>query len=175
MKMKITDNFLDPSSFSEIKKGICNQYFPWTWGDGVVYDPREENNIDPLYDFQFVHVFYHQRKDDLLNIRVSDELPILKPIFDQVKPKRIFRIKANLNVVTPNIIQHGFHRDYDDAECKTSILYLNTNNGYTEFRDGTKIESVENRLVTFDVGMEHTGSSCTDNQRRITLNFNWVL
>ena len=31
----------------------------------------------------------------------------------------------------------------------TSILYMNTNNGYTIFENGDKVESVENRLVTF--------------------------
>ena len=55
----------------------------------------------------------------------------------------------------------------------TSIFYVNTNNGYTEFEDGTKVESVENRLVTFSLNMKHRGTSCTDEKTRVVINFNY--
>ena len=55
----------------------------------------------------------------------------------------------------------------------TSILYLNTNDGYTIFEDGTKIESVENRLVTFDSHIKHSGTSCTNQKVRLVLNMNY--
>ena len=43
----------------------------------------------------------------------------------------------------------------DIENSLTSILYINTNDGYTKFEDGTIVESVENRLVTFDSRMKH--------------------
>ena len=54
----------------------------------------------------------------------------------------------------------------------TSILYLNTNDGYTEFEDGTKIESIENRWVSFPEDTKHRGTSCTNERVRVVINFN---
>ena len=59
------------------------------------------------------------------------------------------------------------------VECTTAIYYVNTNNGYTEFEDGSRVESIENRLVTFPSYMKHTGTTCTDQKRRIVINFNY--
>ena len=55
----------------------------------------------------------------------------------------------------------------------TSIFYINTNNGYTKFKDGTKVESIANRMITFPANMEHCGTSCTDKNIRIVINFNY--
>ena len=55
----------------------------------------------------------------------------------------------------------------------TSIFYVNTNNGYTKFEDGTKVESVANRMLTFPANMKHIGTSCTDEQTRVVINFNY--
>ena len=41
------------------------------------------------------------------------------------------------------------------------------------FEDGTKVESVGNRLLTFPANMKHMGTSCTDQQFRIVINFNY--
>ena len=57
----------------------------------------------------------------------------------------------------------------------TSIFYVNTNNGYTKFEDGTKVESVANRMVTFSTNMKHLGTSCTNEKRRIVINFNYFV
>jgi hypothetical protein len=56
----------------------------------------------------------------------------------------------------------------------TSILYINTNNGYTELESGEKIESVANRLVSFPTNIKHRGVSQTDEQTRVLLNFNYL-
>ena len=58
-------------------------------------------------------------------------------------------------------------------QSSTSIFYVNTNNGYTKFEDGTKVESVANRMVTFPSNMKHTGTSCTDERIRVVINFNY--
>jgi hypothetical protein len=50
---------------------------------------------------------------------------------------------------------------------------MNTNNGYTEFEDGTRVESVANRFISFPVGMKHRGTSCTDKKTRVVINFNF--
>jgi len=55
----------------------------------------------------------------------------------------------------------------------TSIFHVNTNNGYTEFEDGTRVESVANRMVTFPTTMKYRNTSCSDSKTRITINFNY--
>ena len=56
----------------------------------------------------------------------------------------------------------------------TSILYMNTNNGYTEFQNGAIVESIENRMVVFPAEMKHRGTSCTDEKIRVVINFNYL-
>ena len=55
----------------------------------------------------------------------------------------------------------------------TAILYINTNNGYTKFKKGGKVKSVANRVVIFDSNLEHMGYACTNEKRRIVVNFNY--
>ena len=94
----------------------------------------------------------------------------------------IYRIKCNLQVRQPeSYIVEGFHSDLSfdmekdmAAKWTTSILYINTNNGYTEFEDGTKVESVANRVVTFPADLMHRGATQTDEQTRILINFNYL-
>ena len=81
-------------------------------------------------------------------------------------------------MATDTIVEHGLHRDVEDAEhlsdLKTSIMYLNDNDGYTKFEDGTKVQSVANTMVTFPNDIRHTGSTCTNSNCRLVLNFNYV-
>ena len=103
----------------------------------------------------------------------------MKSIIDIINPIAVIRIKANLLTKTPNIIENEFHIDLNDLseeklkQVTTSIFYVNTNNGYTKFEDGTKVESVANRLVIFPANMKHTGTSCTDEKIRVVINFNY--
>ena len=82
------------------------------------------------------------------------------------------KIKVNMNPRTPKIIEHGLHTDLPYL-CKTGILYLNTNNGYTVFEDGTKVESVQNRFVSFDSNIKHSGSTCSNQKVRLVININY--
>ena len=36
-----------------------------------------------------------------------------------------------------------------------------------------KVESIENRFVTFPSHLHHTGTTCTDQKRRVVINFNY--
>ena len=97
------------------------------------------------------------------------------PILRKLDAKAIYSVKANCNVRTQNIVRHGFHVDVPtNYDSKTAILYINTNNGYTEFENGERVESVANRLVLFDSELKHTGTTCTDQQRRVVLNLNYI-
>jgi hypothetical protein len=53
------------------------------------------------------------------------------------------------------------------------VYYINTNNGWTEFKKGGKVKSVENRMLIFDSSLEHMGVTCTDQKSRVVINFNY--
>lgn len=163
-ELLVIDDFLEPNFFAELQDLLLGGNFPWFYCDNVV-NPNQDH-------FQFCHHFYYE---DGYGTR-SDLFNFLLPTLQKIDPYAIVRIKANLLTKTQNNIEHGFHTDvpYDKQNfVKTAILYINSNNGYTKFRDGSKIESVENRLLIFPSRLEHTGSTCTDEKTRVVINFNY--
>ena len=165
--MDIIDNFLDQDEFDELQTLIMSgDNFPWFFSSTIDYVDEEDK-------FQFTHMFYIEHRP------VSQFCGNLHPILKKLRPKAIIRIKANLLTRTSENIQNAFHVDLDGIpeekmkQCTTSIFYMNTNNGYTKFEDGTIVESVANRMVTFPADMPHTGSSCTDDKIRVVINFNY--
>ena len=171
--MEIINGFLGQQEFAKLQTLVMAsdktegfQHILWGYNDVIV----DNNDIDK---FQFVHIFY---SDD---VPFSPFLEKLNPMLDRIQATSLWRIKANLHTRTPNIIENKFHVDMlavPEEKLKhwtTSIFYINTNNGYTEFEDGTKVESVANRMVTFPSNLKHRGTSCTDEKIRVVINFNY--
>lgn len=158
--MEVIDNFLNYEIFQSIQSMFFRKDFPWFFAESVI----KKNMCDDIDNFQFSHTFY-ENYERVSNWNIS-------PVIQKMNINAIVKVKANLNPKTDKIIKHGYHTDHD-LKCKTSIYYINTNNGFTEFEDGTKVESIENRLLLFDSNLVHTGTTCTDKQRRIVLNFNY--
>jgi len=157
--MKIINNFLKETEFNKIKLGITDQFFPWYLQDGVV-TPKDNHT-------QFCHTFYAPK----LYVN-SPYFNLIVPILEKLKIKSLIRIKANLICKNSKIIEHGYHTDFDYNNT-TAIFYINTNNGYTKFKNKKICKSEENKLVYFDSNLEHTGSTCTDEEYRIVLNLNY--
>ena len=88
-------------------------------------------------------------------------------------PFVFFNIKGNLTTKNTTIKPFGHHVDIP-FKCKTAILYINNNNGITVFERGKKIESRENRMITFSSNLKHTGTTHTDEKVRIVLNINYL-
>jgi len=168
----VIDNFLDSESFKDIQETMMSREFPWYWANSVTYTKQAPDNRQPLlcdeiYDFQFTHIFFQGNE-----VR-SKYYNNIVPLLNKLECTGVFRIKANLNPIKPrDIVEHEYHVD-NQVTPYTSIFYLNTNDGYTIFKDGTKIESVENRVVTFKTPLYHTGSTCTNQKRRVVINFNY--
>jgi len=160
--INITDNFLPQKDFKQIKDIMESKIFPWYFNPFIT-DTSEISNLD-LY--QFTHIIFNGREGPS-----SEGYQLIKPIIEKLNVKAICRIKANLLVKTEKIIEHAFHTDFFNN--RTAIYYVNTNNGYTKFSNGKKIESIANRLVEFDSNMSHTGSTSTDNKCRIVININY--
>lgn len=160
MSYKIIDNFLPEDEFYKLKDNLLdNGLITWTFNNGV-----NGVSTDP-WDFQFTHLFYQDGR------RFSDNLFLLDPILNRLNPSALLRIKANLQTKTPEIVVNGFHHDHPQYNGKIAVFYVNTNNGYTMFEDGTRVESIENRLLVFNGNMLHTGATCTDQKVRCVINF----
>jgi len=143
---------------------MLSPQFNWHFGRGVVYDSM----CDELDNYQFGNVMYQNMTPK------SDEFGLVNGIlnYSKLKIAALIRVKANLNTRTHKIIKHGFHVDLP-YPCTTAIYYVNTCNGFTEFEDGTVVESVANRFVTFPSSLKHTGTTCTDQKARMVINFNY--
>ena len=165
MKPLIIDNFIDQQSFQNLKNTMLGDNFCWNYNQAIDY-------ADDKDKFQFTHSFYKKSGPS------SFFYDTITPVLRRIKYKELFRIKANLLTRTSKIEPNTFHTDIQGnwgmIPYITSILYLNTNDGYTEFEDGTKIESIENRWVSFPEDTKHRGTSCTNERVRVVINFNYL-
>ena len=160
----VQDDFLSSDHFQLLNQIILQYDFFWAW-NSILY--QGDFISDEKYNRQLVHWFYPKKGP------FKDYYEVFKIIPDQLGAKEVIRMKLNCNYPTDKIMDHGFHIDTEE-DSKTSIFYLNTNDGYTKFEDnGEIVKSVENRMITFDSSRRHSGSSCTDEYNRLVLNINW--
>ena len=180
--MIIKDNFLNKSEYNDLHNFILGtgetvngytQQFPWFFNSPKVL------GSDMDYNFQFVHNVIQNGKIDS---PVTFE--VLKPLLNKLKPKGLIRIKLNLTTKTSKIIKYPLHRDINvkyekdidqlkKDNYKVAIFYMNSNNGYTYFENKKKVKSVANRLLKFDNIMNHSGTTCTDENQRVVININY--
>jgi len=162
MDYKIIDNALPEEEFYKIKSLIFNQIFPWYYNDYVAH---EYDNSSTGY---FIHDFYNFDKNPMVGSNFTSILPILALI----QPRSLMRVRANLYLRTSEIEYHDKHVD-KNYDHNGAILYLNTNNGCTVLEDGTKIESLENRILLFNPGKLHSSTSCNDQSYRSNIIINY--
>ena len=165
----ICTNVITKEEFDRITEKMLSDHFPWYYSEHVVED--KQKMTEEKEQLQFQHNFHGV--SDVTTEQSNWEL--LYPIFNVLKANTFIRVKANNIPRTDKIVKHGFHADTRVVLSYTAIYYVNTTDGYTEFKDGTKIPSVENSMVVFPSYMEHTGTTCTDKRSRININMNYLL
>jgi len=159
---KVIDNFLNETDLKKLEDMIMLDYMPWYFNDFI---NRKGDEF-----FQFTYGFVKMSGEP----NCSDAMmSILEPFRLKLKVNNFLRVKANLTTKTNKIVEHGMHTDTDESKGKTGIFYLNTCNGYTKLENGEKIISKKNRYLEFDCNTKHSGSSCTDEKRRVVINFNY--
>ena len=156
--MQILPNFLKHYTITELERQIYDVHFPWHY-------PQAEGEPD-----QYVNLIYYDHK--FSNAMNPMLMRCLRAITDQLNAIAILRVKVN---ATPrNAPEQRWHTDWQTSTpSKTCVLYLNDNDGYTEFTDGTKVESVANTAVIFDTNTKHRGVSATNVDRRLVLNVSY--
>ena len=157
--IEIIDNFLPEEEFKSIQSFMMGGEFRWFYCKG-----RTTNDDG---SFHMSHIFF--QPDVGPN---SEHLDMWNTFMNKVEAKKCERIKANLTFKTPTIECGEYHSDYPDM--KTATFYINTNNGYTEFENGVRVNSVANRICIFDSNLQHRGTTHTQGgNQRIVVNFNY--
>jgi hypothetical protein len=168
-KHKIIDNFLDKKDFEKIEFVMQEPDFPWYMCQSVSAERdvkvTERHKLKPE-DFYFFHNFQYFSSIN------STYYQMLIPIIKKLDPVALHRVKGNLYPSRDKKFEHGYHIDLK-VKHKAAIFYVNTNNGYTILNDGTKIESIKNRILLFDASEPHTSTNCTDLYARINININY--
>jgi hypothetical protein len=159
MKYQIKDNFLDKNQFNNLKNILMSEELPWFW----------KENMTKNDNYFFNHCFYNHGCPQS-NLFVENINPILK----KLECKAIIEIRANLMLKKELCYNSNFHCD-KSFDCKTAILYMNTNNGKTVFEEKKllPVNSVENRIVIFPSHLKHAGTTHTDTDFRLVLNINY--
>ena len=166
-EIKVIDDFLNEEDFEGLKQCFHPEF---SWVFSVVLD-GDDLICDQKYNYQYVHSVYIKQEP------VSRYFNNVIPFLTKLDARALVRCKVNSICREEEVVVHGFHTDINYLDhptkfdgMKTAILYLNTNNGYTCFEEGTKVESVANRCVTFPAHYKHSGTTCTDVHRRLALN-----
>ena len=159
--MIVKDDFLTLEELDQLDSIINNPFFPWFYQTVQTWDD------DPF----FCHVLYHADEP-----RSEFYKPIQNIFKKYMNWSSMYRL--NVNLCTKIGSTSNFHTDTNGKDNEevmtTAIFYLNTNNGYTQIVNGNKIDSVENRLVTFPTDTLHFGTTHTDVDYRAVLNIVYI-
>lgn len=164
MNLKLERNFLDEKYFKEIKSKITSPYFPWYF---------QPNMTKGNYEWERPY-FSHKIYDEFLPN--SNCFDIFKPLLNKLEVKSLIRLTVNLNINFDEQYYSSWHTD-QQFPCKVAILYINTNNGFTEIKNDKeilKIDCEENKIIMFDNHCKHRSVSQTDDKRRIVINLNYI-
>jgi len=165
--IKVENNFLNNDYFFQMQNIVFSDEFPWYLQKFKV----EEGDGNTQFTHNLVKIVGEKQE-----IKPSPFFtPLMSGFISQIGATNIIRAKLNLTFKTEKIIEFKPHVDsFNDENSLTSILYLNTNNGYTQIVNGNKIDSIENRLVTFPTDTLHFGTTHTDVDYRAVLNIVYI-
>jgi len=173
--VQIRDNVLTEEELRELQNAMLldstqnNKTIPWHISNMYGNIQEATAMCEEKEAFFWTHTFHDRQRVE------SQYFDILHPLLNKINPKALVRIRANCNTITDRVIEHGHHTDVAEwVNCTTSIFYLNTNNGYTKFKeDGSIVNSVANRLCSFPSSTRHTSTTATDVTQRVVINFNY--
>tara|TARA_R100001015_G_scaffold4240_1_gene1493 strand:- start:78 stop:569 length:492 start_codon:yes stop_codon:yes gene_type:complete len=160
--MNIYKNFLSKPDCNKLNDTLLSLDFPWFYAPHQV---KKKITTDSSY---MAHCFY---RDNVIN---SNFYYLIKPILKKLNVDSLINIRANLCLKRK--MKNHWHSDFQKMKThpknKVAIYYVNTNNGYTEFKN-KKIKSEKNKIVIFNGDVKHRAMYQTDTDTRIIINFNY--
>lgn len=177
MSYRVIDNFLDDLDFKELQNHIIySGEFAWYSREKVTVSDLASKEEQEWWESQnwnwyLTHMIYYHKpysplydKLDTLFIKAFNRVG--------VDVKSWVRIKANFYPNTVEVKEHQPHSDADYSH-QAALFSLNTCDGFTRMPDGTKVDSIENRIVIFDGGQIHNSSTTSNSKIRYNINFNF--
>ena len=172
MDLKIIDNFLTDNDFNLLVSNTVGR------NDGHQVQFRVVSNVENFGAIEENWSWY------MINMLYSTDTPqneICGKIYEMFVPKfkklanfkTMIRIKINAYPYTNVVKEHKEHIDFN-YEHIGAVFSLNTCDGYTKFSDGTKVESVANRIVFFDASKKHQSTTTSNAKLRYNINFNFL-
>ena len=165
--MKIIDNFLEEEYFKKLVDLIISNKFAWYYNPFVA---SETEISDSLSLWFLTHMFYDSQVPEKI---LSSYYSLLLPLCDKIEIKSMIRMRANFYPNTSTLYEHQMHTDKNFSHT-AALLSLNTCDGYTKLADGTKVDSIANRVVLFDAGENHCSTTTTNEKARINLIVNYL-
>ena len=168
---RIIENFLPENEFDHLEKlHICNPDYPYYFTGTIA---AKELDKDDIHTMVGQHIVYGNHKP--LSKYYPEYGYLLDKIWNEADPmaRSLLRIRINFFTSSPVFHEHAMHHDYE-FKHKGCILYLNTCDGYTKLEDGTKIDSIRNRLLIHDPQRPHCSTNTTNAKGRWNINVNYV-
>jgi len=163
MIREVINNFLPDNVFAQLTNDIFNSgHFPWYYVSSVAFVDDNDS------DFYFNHILYEQEKSTSPWCH-----KILNPLLGKLNFNNIMRARVNLYTRKAEQIPNEFHIDSSENHI-VGLFSINTNNGYTLFKDGTKYQSIANSIILFDGRYHHASVPQTDEKIRVNINLNLV-
>ena len=159
----IRDNHLSQIQIQDLENFLLSNEFPYYYNINIAGEDDDKTDT---------HMFNHRlmiKNKECSNVGKM----ITDIIMNGITHNNILRSKINLYLKTDSLKLHKFHKDTEQENTKIALFYINTNNGYTEFEDGTIVESVRNRLVLFPCNLKHRSTTTTDTRHRLNVNINY--
>ena len=184
--MKIIDNFLPEQYQKYIEELLLSVTFPWFLNKSTISEGYDVpyGTINTTESMQFTHNFFINNS---VNSNYYEQIALLSyhlMLKENIDTTQVFRIKANLNTISPNYPDghhNSIHIDFPkDLTGITCIYYVNDSDGDTIFFDGGGVNEIKrvspkkNRLVYFDSNIPHAGCPPKNNQVRCVINFNFI-
>ena len=159
--MQIVQKFIQQKEvFENIRRSVMDPNFPWFYSGTTA----------SLYD-KSDYLFYHWLYQD--GHQISDHFnSVLVPLLGRLNLNSLLRCKVNLYTKKTKHIKTAFHTDSPEPH-KVALFSINTNNGYTLFKNKDTAPFVENNMVLFDGQTEHCSVAQTDEHVRINININY--
>ena len=160
--METFEKFLHDDDFFPLRDRLLSEDFSW-------FHIEKQLALDTqLYTDFFTHSIYYNHEIN------SNCYHLITPFLKKMNIRAIIAIRVNLVTIKHERVIGNFHTDYRYQDSKTAIYYLNTNNGYTEFKN-KKIKSLKNKMIIFDASLKHRAKAQTDKDVRVVINFNYEL
>tara|TARA_Y100001973_G_scaffold59391_1_gene87436 strand:- start:1138 stop:1656 length:519 start_codon:yes stop_codon:yes gene_type:complete len=169
IETRIIDNFLPEEEFSKLSNTIISKNFPFHIFNKVTGNEVDEDSL-PFWYYYGIHMIYSNNEPKSDWFKYFNNM--LSYMHDQGLGLGLCRIKVNFYPYTDTVYEHDQHTDYD-YPMYGAVLSLNTCNGFTRLADGTKVDSVANRLLIFDSSKNHNSSTTSNATGRYNVNFNF--